>query len=143
MYLPFSFFCTSFFCCFWLDLSIEYAFATFSDTMHFLLLWLKDSQFLHTIVTNNTKKSLINFLKTHEKKLAFLHCDVDTYETTKYILINSKKYLVKGSIVIFDDLHNRAGWKEGQIKALNEVFQENEYFFIAFSDSGQAAIEIK
>lgn len=95
------------------------------------------------IVEGLIQNTLINFLKTHEKKIAFLHCDVDTYETTKYILINSKKYLVKGSVVIFDDLHNRAGWKEGQIKALNEVFQENEYFFIAFSDSGQAAIQIK
>lgn len=95
------------------------------------------------IIKGLIQNTLKSFLQTHEKKIAFLHCDVDTYETTKYILVNSKKYFMKGSIIVFDDLHNRAGWKEGQIKALNEVFQDDEYTFLAFSDSGQAAIEIK
>lgn len=94
------------------------------------------------IIEGLIQDNLEGFLKEHQKKVIFVHCDVDTYETTKYILEKIKGHLINGSIIIFDDLYNRAGWKEGQIKALKEVFEEEYYNYISFSDSGQAAIKI-
>ena len=66
-------------------------------------------------------------------KVSFLHMDLDTYESTKFVLMKLKKYLTKNSIILFDQLYNYPGWKEGEFKALTEVFQENEYEYIAFS----------
>ena len=95
------------------------------------------------LVEGNIYKTLKNFLKKQDSKISFIHCDVDTYEITKFILAECKNYLNNQSIIIFDDLHNRAGWKNGQIKALEEIFPDNFYEFIAFSESGQATIIIK
>ena len=70
--------------------------------------------------------------------------DLDTYESTKFVLMELKKYLSKNSIIIFDQLYNYPGWKEGEFKALTEVFQENEYDYIAFGKfSKQVVIKIK
>jgi hypothetical protein len=82
--------------------------------------------------------------KVNERfKIRFLHVDVDTYQTTKYILENLKKYLVKDSIILFDELYNMPGWSVGEYKALIETFSEDEYSFIGFSAYGeQVAIKI-
>ena len=89
--------------------------------------------------------TLPNFLdKNFGKKVQFCHIDVDTYETTKLILTKLKPFLKKGSIILFDEIHNFAGWEQGEYKALQEVFESNEYSFIYFSQNNyQASIEIK
>lgn len=95
------------------------------------------------IIKGNIYETLKPFLKKHNLKISFIHCDVDTYEITKFILEECKNFLNNKSIIIFDDLHNRAGWKNGQIKALEESFDKNNYKYIAFSESGQATILIE
>ena len=62
---------------------------------------------------------------------------------TKYILENVKPFILKGTIILFDELYNIPGWDVGEYKALTEVFNENEYKFIAFSKYGrQVAIKL-
>ena len=69
--------------------------------------------------------------------------DVDTYETTKFILESIKPNLIKGSIILFDELYNFEGWDVGEYKALREVFNDNEYKFLSFAtDSAQVVIKI-
>ena len=69
--------------------------------------------------------------------------DVDTYESSKFILEAIKPNLVKGAIILFDELYNFEGWDVGEYKALREVFNENEYQFLSFAtDSSQAVIKI-
>ena len=69
--------------------------------------------------------------------------DVDTYESSKFILEKIKPNLIKGAIILFDELYNFDGWDVGEYKALTEVFEEKEYKFISFStDTAQAAIKI-
>lgn len=77
------------------------------------------------------------------ESIAFLHVDVDLYEPTKVILESCKNRLRSGSIILFDELIGYAGWRFHEFKALNEVFDPEEYEFVAFSDSYQAAIRIK
>ena len=70
--------------------------------------------------------------------------DVDTYETSKFILTNLKKYLVDGAIILFDELYNFPGWRHGEYRALSEEFDRNEYEYFAFgADSSQVAIRFK
>ena len=83
------------------------------------------------------------FLKEKNPKINFIHIDVDTYETSKFILDSIKPYLVKGAIILFDELYNFEGWDIGEYKALKETFEESDYKFISFvTDGQQAAIKI-
>ena len=72
-------------------------------------------------------------------KINFIHIDVDTYETTKFILSHTKELMSENAIILFDDLYNFSGWSVGEYKALHctkyfliEVYNEEEYKFIAF-----------
>ena len=77
--------------------------------------------------------TLEDFLKKHNPKINFAHMDMDTYESTKYALEKLKPYLIKDSIILFDELYNFPGWRNGEYKALQETFDESEYKFRAFS----------
>ena len=89
------------------------------------------------------QNTLKKFIEEKKPKICFVHIDIDTYESTKYVLENIKNYLSKGSIIIFDELFNNPGWEHSELKALNEVFKENEYKYLAFNLKGeQVVIEI-
>tara|TARA_B100000780_G_scaffold212948_1_gene152566 strand:- start:425 stop:1132 length:708 start_codon:yes stop_codon:yes gene_type:complete len=88
--------------------------------------------------------TLDDFLKKHNPEINFVHLDMDTYSPTKYTLEKLKPYLIKGATIIFDELYNYPGWKEGEYKALKEVYQDDEYNFLAFNLSDkQVSIQIK
>ena len=84
--------------------------------------------------------SLEDFLKKHNPKINFVHMDIDTYESTKYVLERLKPYLIKDSIILFDELYNFPGWRNGEYKALQETFDESEYKFRAFSTHGTKVV---
>lgn len=84
------------------------------------------------------------FLKEKNPKINFIHIDVDTYESTKFIFNNVKKYLANNCIILLDEMYNFPGWSVGEYKALAEEFAEDEYEFIAFSlNKGNAALKFK
>jgi len=77
-------------------------------------------------------------------KINFVHIDTDTYPTTKFLLQKIKPYLTNNAILIFDELYNFPGWSVGEYKALIEVFEEEEYAFLAFSiNAPQVVIQYK
>ena len=84
--------------------------------------------------------TLEDFLKKHNPKINFVHMDIDTYESTKYALERLKPYLIKDSIILFDELYNFPGWRNGEYKALQETFDESEYKFRAFSTHGTKVV---
>ena len=87
--------------------------------------------------------TLVPFLDENKPELNFVHMDLDTYESTKFVLEKIKPYLSKQCIILFDELYNYCGWEVGEYKALKETFNENEYKFILFStENEQAAIQI-
>ncbi len=87
--------------------------------------------------------TLSPFLEKYKTLIDFVHIDVDTYQTTKFILTKIKPYLSKNSIIAFDELYNYPGWEVGEYKALKETLNENDYKFIAFCKNGpQVAIQI-
>jgi hypothetical protein len=87
--------------------------------------------------------TLVPFLEKYKPEINFVHMDMDTYETTKFVLIKIKPYLVKNCIITFDELYNYPGWEVGEYKALKETFNDNEYKYVCFClNSQQAAIQI-
>lgn len=94
------------------------------------------------LTKGNIFDTLDNFLNEQQNSnINFIHIDVDTYPTTKFILEKTKKFMLKNSVIVFDELHGRANWSNGEYKALIEVYEENEYEFISFSHE-QAAVKI-
>jgi len=95
-------------------------------------------------VVGKVEDTLENYLKLHNPKINFIHFDMDTYNPTKFTLEKIKPYLVEGAIIIFDELYNFIGWENGEYKALNEVFKDDEFEYKAFLVNGpQCVIKIK
>ncbi len=87
--------------------------------------------------------TLVPFLEKHKPSINFVHMDMDTYETTKFVLTKIKPYLLKNCIIAFDELYNFSGWEEGEYKALKETFNDNEYKYVCFCiNRKSAAIQI-
>ena len=87
--------------------------------------------------------TLDDFLKKHNPKINFVHLDMDVYSPTKFTLEKIKPFLVKDAIILFDELYYYHGWKEGEFKALKEVFNENEFRYKAFTmNNSSCAIQI-
>ena len=70
--------------------------------------------------------------------------DLDTYESSKFVLQSIKPYLIDKCIILFDELYNFSGWDVGELKALNETFDEKEFFYKAFSETkSRVVIQVK
>ena len=78
--------------------------------------------------------------KNKNLKINFVHMDMDTYKTTKYVLQKIKPYLINNAVILFDELYNFSGWKFGEYKALKETFNDDEYKYLAFAQRGPQAI---
>ena len=88
--------------------------------------------------------TLDNFLNNDKEKINFVHLDFDTYKPTKFVLEKIKPLLTNGSILIFDQFYNYAGWKDGEYRAFKEVFNSENYSYKAFNvESRQCVIQIK
>ena len=95
------------------------------------------------LIEGNIFETLEPFIKqTNNLKISFAHFDLDIYDVTKFALEKIKPFLNKNAVILFDQIHHVQGWKN-EYKALNEVFDEKDYEFIAFSEDGQASIKIK
>jgi hypothetical protein len=87
--------------------------------------------------------TLVPFLEKHKPEINFVHLDMDTYESTKFVLTKIKPYLAKNCIIAFDELYNYSGWEVGEYKALKETFNDNEYRYVCFNiDGPQATVQI-
>ena len=75
------------------------------------------------------------------KKIAFIHFDLDTYNSTSFVLKKIKNFLQPGSIILFDEFYGFPNWEKYEYKAFKEEFEENKFKYIAFS-SRQACIKI-
>lgn len=88
--------------------------------------------------------TLEEFLKKNNKEINFVHIDLDTYESTLFVLKKIKPLLSKNAIIIFDELYNYFGFEYGEYKALKEAFNDNEYIYKAFMINGpKVVVQIK
>tara|TARA_B100000579_G_C22693350_1_gene786164 strand:+ start:223 stop:936 length:714 start_codon:yes stop_codon:yes gene_type:complete len=82
-----------------------------------------------------------NFLSKNSKKIAFIHFDLDTYNSTSFVLKLVKNDLQPGTIILFDEFYGFPNWEKYEYKAFKEEIEENKFKFIAFG-SRQACIKI-
>ena len=87
------------------------------------------------------KVSIKNFLSNNTKKIAFIHFDLDTYESTSFVLKSLKKDLQPGTIILFDEFYGFPNWEKYEYKAFKEEIEQNKFKYIAFG-SRQACIKI-
>ena len=99
-------------------------------------------------VENNVKlidgwveETLKNFLSKNTKKIAFIHFDLDTYDSTSFVLKSLKKDLQPGTIILFDEFYGFPNWEKYEYKAFKEEIEQNKFKYIAFG-SRQACIKI-
>ena len=72
--------------------------------------------------------TLPDFIRTHNKKVSFIHMDADLYSSTKYVLNVVKKHIDHECVIVFDELVNYPGFdgETGELKAFYEFIIEND-----------------
>ena len=95
--------------------------------------------------------SLPKWIKNNKlKNISLLHIDSDLYSSAKTIFDNLDQYIVKGTIIIFDELYPWGNykkyelWQEGEWKALVEWVNQYDRQFevISRNEHQQCAIRI-
>jgi len=84
-------------------------------------------------------ETLPEFIKTHNKKVSFIHMDADLYSSTKCIFDNLKDYIDTDCIIVFDELINYPGFdgERGELKAFYEFVTENKVDYEWIGMDGQ------
>jgi hypothetical protein len=72
------------------------------------------------IVAGLFADTLPGFLETHPGPVAFAHLDADLYSSTVTVLDLIGPRLVPGSVLLFDEYWNYAGWEEHEHRAWHE-----------------------
>lgn len=90
---------------------------------------LKDVQSIFTAVQEPLPQILVGmFPDDHQRcainRLAFLHCDVDAYESTKGVVEWCTPKMVQGGVIVVDDFGFRGC--EGVTRYINELMMDNE-----------------
>lgn len=82
--------------------------------------------------------TLPGFLADHPDTVAFLHLDADLYSSTRTVLDLVGPRLAAGSVVLFDEYYNYAGWQEHEYRAWQEHVErtgvEWEYLGLTMDD---------
>lgn len=73
-------------------------------------------------------ETLPDFIKSHNKKVSFIHMDADLYSSTKCIFETLKDYIDNDCVIVFDELVNYPGFdgETGELKAFYEFITENK-----------------
>ncbi|MGY1638661.1 class I SAM-dependent methyltransferase [Geodermatophilus sp. SYSU D00742] len=67
--------------------------------------------------------TLPSFLDTHSEWVAFLHLDADIYSSTKTVLDHVGPRLREGTVIVFDEYFNYAGWEGHEHRAWQEFVE--------------------
>lgn len=97
-----------------------------------------------SLINGFVEETLEPFMKTKpSEKVGFIHIDTDTYSPAKTILSLLKPAMKSGSVVLFDELCGYPNWRSHEYRALKEVFNDDEYEFIGFSQKNAGSPLIK
>ena len=87
-------------------------------------------------------KSLPLFLQHHKDKIKFINIDCDIYSSTRDIFDALGEKIVKGTVILFDELIGYDAWEEHEYRAFMEFIEKYniKYRWIAcVSNASQAA----
>jgi hypothetical protein len=104
-------------------------------------------------ITGYFSDTLPYFLQKQDAPCAFVHMDCDLYSSTLYVLDTLNKFdkLVKGTVILFDELYNYQYFDRHEFKAFKEFFATSglKYSWLAHTESpvvwngNQAALVIE
>ena len=72
------------------------------------------------LVVGLFEDTLAGFLADHPGPVAFLHLDADLYSSTRTVLDHVGPRLRPGTVILFDEYFNYAGWEEHEHRAWQE-----------------------
>lgn len=89
-------------------------------------------------------ESLPNFFKTFKGEISMINIDCDTYESSVEVLNLLEKYIVSGTIIVFDEYFGYPGWKFGENKAFLEFVKKKnlKYSYLAIANEQQCCLII-
>lgn len=70
------------------------------------------------------EQTLPEWLANNTGPVAFIHIDCDLYSSTKTVFEHLYKRFQKGTIILFDEYFNFAGWRQHEHKAFTEMLLE-------------------
>jgi hypothetical protein len=88
------------------------------------------------LIKGDVRDTLEPYLKNINSKIHFISIDIDTYESTKFVLSKVKNYFSPSTIIYFDEFYNFVGWKSGEYKAFKEEIEYDGNFsfkYLAFT----------
>jgi hypothetical protein len=94
------------------------------------------------IIKGMVEETLDKFILKKQVNISLVHLDLDVYSSTKYVLKTLKPKLQSGTYLLFDEMFGNPFWENGEYKALKDVFNVNEYYWIAFGPN-QALIQLR
>jgi hypothetical protein len=76
------------------------------------------------LVRGHFNETLPDFLERNNQPCAFIHIDCDLYTSTLFVLkmLYEQSMLVKGTVILFDELYNYQYFEEHEFKAFKEFF---------------------
>ncbi len=121
----------------WKDGFLDHAKGTYSTNGAF-----KTNNKKVVIIKGLVEDTLKKFLKIN-KKIIFIHLDLDIYSSSKFVLSNLKKYINKDGLIIhLGQIYNYTGWQIGEFKAFKEEIMQDKnlkFIFLGFNKSHTSA----
>lgn len=90
-------------------------------------------------IVGNVEDTLTGFLTQINKKISFVHLDMDLYKPTFFALTKMHDYFLNGTIIVFDDFYNLPGWENHSFKALLDYINLYDIEFEPLSTVGWQA----
>lgn len=87
-------------------------------------------------IVGKVEDTLASFLIQENKKIRFIHLDLDLYSATKTGLECIVNYIQKGTVIAIDDAYKLPGWEEHSIKALSEFIDTNNIRYESVASVG-------
>ena len=92
-----------------------------------------------SLVVGWFNETLPGFLREHPGDIRLLHVDCDLYSSTKTIFTECRDRIRVGTVIVFDEYFNYAGWRDHEFKAFQEFIGETgrKYEYFGLTTQGQ------
>lgn len=89
--------------------------------------------------------TLPEFFNIHDEKIAFIHIDCDTYDSTRTVFDCLAGKIQKDTIIQFDEFLCHFRWQENEYKAFMEFVESNgiKFDYLAVDRQGRVTVQIK
>lgn len=82
-----------------------------------------------TLIPGWFDQTLPGFAASMTDNIALLHIDCDLYSSTKCTFQNLGKYIVPGTVIVFDELFNYPTYEKHELLAFYEFLKESNHTF--------------